>query len=239
MVNNVVFCKTGFRCVRRFGITVLGVLLLVAASASPAGAAIISISGDVALVPAPASVALDVFESNDDLFVFAEQQNVLLASDLRVNFTAPGFYDDRNDLPDPVPTIAAGTAVDSYFVHADPEGRGISYVGSITFDTNVLGVILGGVLLDESDGVVGAVGTTYEADFFGAGRGLALSGEDTIELSLDRKTVSFSFTTRFLMDEVRIITAPQAVPEPATLMLMGSGLAVFAARRRRSRFHRS
>jgi hypothetical protein len=206
-------------------------VLMLAAGVSASQAAIISFSGNLSIVPTPASVDLDAYESDDVLIVFSEQQNVLLQDDLRVNFTEPGLYDDRSDLPTPVPRIAAGTLVDSYFLHADPVTGGILYSGSITFDTDVLGVIVGGVLLDESDDIIGSPTTFYAWDYYGAGRGLALSGRDTIELSLDRRTITFSFTTRRLMDEVRVITAA-SVPEPGALLLMGTALAAVAGRRR-------
>ena len=105
-----------------------------------------------------------MLQSDTTLFVFPELQDFVLASDLRVNVTDPGTYDCGCTLPFPVPRIAAGTEVDSYLVHADPATRGIPYFAVITFDSDILGVMFGGVLLGESDPIVGAPGTLYPTD---------------------------------------------------------------------------
>jgi hypothetical protein len=146
----------------------------------------------------------------------------------------PGLYLDRLDLPFPVPTLAAGTHVNSVFLHADPETRGIGYSGAITFSTDVLGVILGGTLLDESD-YLGPAGTVFPVDPFASGRGIALSGLDAIALSLDARTLIFDFTTRSAIDQVRVITTAPSVPEPAMSLLCGAAGAVALAVRRRRR----
>ena len=207
-------------------------MILVADGRTIAAASIISVTGNVGVIAAPLCTCEGSLESDSDVFAFIERQDVVLPADLRVNFVAPGLYDDRSDLPDPVPFLAAATAVDSYFLHADPSTRGITYEGSLTFDSDVLAVILGGVLLEESDGPLGAIGTNYPVDAFFSGRGLAIGGRDQIELSADRRTISFSFTTRQAIDQVRIVTEAQAIPEPFAVMLLGSGIAAAVTRRR-------
>ena len=206
----------------------------IAISVLSSSADIITTFGDITVLAGPpTSVREGALESDLFLFAFGEQENVILPEDLRVSFSNPGLYLDRSDLPFPVPILPAGTQVSSVFLHADPETRGIGYSGALTFDTDVLGVILGGILLEESD-YLGAPQTSFPLDAFTSGRGIALSGQDAIALTLDARTLIFDFTTRSAIDQVRVITAARAIPEPAMSLLLGAGgIAALAVRRRR------
>jgi len=213
--------------------TGIAALVLFLGAASSASADIIFAAVRANVIAAPASVQEAAFESDGFLQVFPELQDVFLSSDVRVNVTEPGDYFCGCALPFPVPKIKAGTQVDSYFVHADPSTGGIDYFGILGFDTRILGVIFGGTLLTESDLMLGAPGTLYPA--VPDNRGLAIrNGLDLISISPDRHFIAMGFLTRRNFDQIRIITAAQ-VPEPATLALVGGGLAAAVIRRRRSR----
>ena len=219
----------------RYITTGIAVLVLFLASGSSSSADVIGIVDANVLLAAPASVQEGALESDDVFQVFAELQDVFLTSDLRVNVNQPGDYGCGCDpLPFPVPKIKAGTQVDSYLVHADPVTRGIGYFGILFFDTRILGVIFGGTLLAESDPMLGAPGTLYPT--LPDNRGLAVQNTmgDIISISPDRHAILVDFITRRNFDQMRIITAAQ-VPEPATLSLVGGGLAAAVIRRRRSR----
>jgi len=206
-------------------------LALVLGAASSSSAAIINTLFSISVIGAPPSVQEDALQSDDTLFVFPELQDFVLTSDLRVNVTDPGDYGCGCILPFPVPRIAAGTEVDSYLVHADPVTRGFGYLGALTFDSDILGVMFGGMLLGESDPILGAPGTLYPTD--PANRGLAIvAGQDFISISPDRRSILMAFITRRNYDQMRIVTAAQA-PEPLTFVLLGGGLAMVAIRRRR------
>lgn len=212
----------------------LHVWVVILTMAAPASADIILTLGDVAVLSSPpASVEEGALESDFELFAFGERQNVLLPFDLRVNLRLPGLYISRDDLPFPVPVVPAGTVVNSFLLHADPATRGIRYGGAVTFGSDVLGVILGGLLLAESD-FLGLPGTSFPLDPSGSGRGLALSGQDALALSPDARMVLFEFRTGQAIDQVRVITAARAIPEPPLALLLGAALAAaFEIRRRR------
>ena len=223
-------------CPARFCALLFGLVLSFHAGQSRA--AISSLSGDIEQIAPPASVVIQNLTSSDFLRIFREQMNFTLTSDLGVDFTLAKVYDGTGDLPTTHPTISAGTAIDSYFVHGDSLGSAlVQFDGSITFDTEILGVILtnkigtasnpGSKLLETSDGILGYVGTAYPS----AGNtnrqvelGASLSGADQLELSADRRTLTLHLSVAEAIDQLRVITAPSlttaAVPEPSSAILV-------------------
>jgi hypothetical protein len=201
--------------------------------AGPAQSGIISVS-NVNVIAPPPSVKTGDLEDNAAVVTFREQQNFILPSAVVVDFLAPGVYDSSADLPGGTPTVAAGTRVDSYFVHGDGLGGGIVHFnGSITFSTDVLAVILrnGNGRLSNSDTVLGVPTTDYPGS---NDRGLELGGvsnpdSDQITLSADRRTITFHFAVGPVVDQIRVITQESfdaaPVPEPASLALAIVGLA--------------
>lgn len=210
------------------------------------------LSGDIELIAPPVSVDVHDLESDDLARIFVERLSFTLASDLEVDFTATGTYNGTGDLPAVEPVIAAGTKLDSYFITSDNVGSsGLRrYDGSVTFDTEILGVILTNILaagdptalLSKSDLILGHPGTMYPPATNNA-RDLELGAgmnSDQLTLSADRRTLTFHFATELSADQLRILTAPStvgAVPEPASLTLcsigaLGCGIARY--RRRKS-----
>lgn len=106
----------------------LGLLL----AATPAAAAVIGTTGAISEIAAPASTLEGALDSNTQIFLYAEQASVTLGSALAVNLDAPGTYDNTN-LPPGGGPIAAGTQVDSYFVHFNPASGNQTLTGSVTF----------------------------------------------------------------------------------------------------------
>ncbi len=204
-----------------------------------ADAAIINTFGAAVVVSPPADVRLDQTTSDTEALVFAEQQNFLLANPLNVNHSLPGSsvgHAQHSPLQ-----IPAGTAVDSYYVHFDPVGVAsgdINTVGSVSFDQDILGVIYGRYTMLSNSDFLGAPGTLYPTGFDER----ALTGEDTITLSPDQRTVVFDLVTRPSSDALRIVTMSSgspAVPEPSTyamagLALAGLGLIGLCRRKQRS-----
>jgi len=211
-----------------------------AAALSFAGdASALTISGDVNMVFAPASVQQDARTNNNKALLFNESANVALASDMNVEAYLPGVYDGGSPLGR---TLAAGRTVSSYFLHADvaEDANTPKHMsGSITFNDKILGVIFSG--FGASDALVGAAGTAYETQ---GGHGVDFADPigDSFRISNNRMRLDFDFYVSGITDQIRIITAGNAplvitenpIPEPVTPALLAMGLGSLALRRRRT-----
>ncbi len=211
-------------------------ILLHALAAVPADASLITFSGAVTPIAAPADARLNQLESNTLAPLFTEVTNLILLSALTVDVTAPGTYSS-----DPATTgsIPAGTAVDSYYLITDPVGadpdNNRNFVGSMTFSTDVLGVIVLDPRFASSNAIVGHPGTLYSA----AGIALELGLPDVFTLSADRRNLSFNMTSAPAADNIRVITSSTLVPEPATWIMITTGLVGIVRRRRGSARNKS
>jgi hypothetical protein len=198
------------------------VALLVTCATFTANADLISQTGTISVIAPPASVVVNSgLESDTVAFFFTERKDLVLPGGVLVNITSPGTYNSNASLTPG--SIAAGTLVDSYYLHNDLVGSPtttITHGGSVTFDTNILGVIVLDAQFAASNGTLGHPGTLYSS----SGQGLELGAPDTVTLSITGRTLSYSVGTSNVADDVRIITAG-SVPEPSTLLLFGSGLA--------------
>lgn len=195
-------------------------------SAPGAAADIIATTGDLVEIEAAASVDLHVLESSDFVRAFNERQVFTLDSNLFADITQPGEYDDEADLTSGF--VPAGTRVSSHFLHFDPVGSAQAlYDGSITFDDEILAVIVTSAALDGSDGAAGLETTVYPS---GGLRGL----EDIREFlwwEAGGSTLFIRGRAMPAVDQVRVIT--HAVPAPGSLAL--ACLAVGCVMRGRNR----
>ena len=116
-------------------------------------------------------------------------------------------------------------------IHFEPtRGAPLRCVGSVTFSTQVLGVIYSGLWLSGSDPLFGAPATTYYTAGWGRSYGRFL-GQSIVSVS--GNTVQFDLRPNYagiLMSELRVLTRP--VPAPSTLAVAGV-LALAGGRRRR------
>lgn len=190
----------------------------------PLHADIISTSGQVVIIAAPSNAQVNQnLESNTVAPLFTEQTDLVLGSNLTVDFTTTGLH--NSNPVGPLPDLLAGTDVNSYYLVTDPVGSDPnnlrSFSGSITFSTDILGVIALDPEFASSNSILGHPGTLYSS----SGVGLELGSPDNFTLSADRHTISFAFASNTAADDLRIVTsAVPAVPEPGTLLLLGSGL---------------
>ena len=214
----------------------LAALLIVVMSSASVEAGIISFLGDVDFIAPPPSVVLGVLEDDQLTRVFLEQSALILGSDVDADVTSPGVVYEAADLTPG--TIFSGTRVDSYLFHFDPASGSGASGGSVTFNRDILGILVQTSSLDATDALLGALATTYQLDDFRGveGPGFVIVPDvtvnDIVTLSADFRTVGFDFSTTSRLDEIRVITA---VPEPAALGFIVIGVVdLLADRRKRS-----
>jgi uncharacterized repeat protein (TIGR01451 family) len=186
---------------------VIGVIVALAFSTvAVAGALISGASGNVIrLSSPPSSVAVNALEDGTNAVTFDERRAVTLTAAVVVDAIDPGTYTVNST---PANKVAAGRVVDSNLIHSDPPAGGtVRRTGSVTFATDIVGVISSTDRLGTTDASLGAPGTTYagKTKF----RGLepdSASGQDTFTISADRRTVSIDVRTTSVVDDIRVLT---------------------------------
>lgn len=222
------------------------ILVLASLLISPAAfsSSIISASPNVIQAAPPPSLLKDVVQSNVNIFAYQEKQGVLLNTGLLVNFAGIGTYQPALTNEAAAIVLGAGNVVDSYLFHFDMFfiSSGIRALGSVTFDSEILGIIGSHIPLVNSDGLLGNPGTLYETStpVFG-GRGLEGANfsvplsRDWITISSDRRTLTLDLGVGDWFDDVRVVVAgrAQVVPLPATLPLVLLGFGAILISRRK------
>jgi hypothetical protein len=186
---------------------------------------IVSVTGDVVAVEQDGTVVGGGALTSNSIAAVAENRNVVLQAELRVNIINPGLYDQPSDIRRA--RVAQGTAIDSFLVSIDGGlGRGTVSSGSITFDRDVVGILIFDESLNASDDLFAPGQIDSPED-----RGVELletGSNEFITLSSDRRTVELQLGDDISLDQVRILTN---IPAPGALVALG--LLAAGTRRRR------
>ncbi len=179
----------------------------------------------VYLSSAPASLVPGALENNRTMYAFDERQGVRLTQDVAVDFGDPGAY-TRNEIWPAMTahsrTVPAGTWVNSHYVHMDvTTPRATTLRGTITFDSDILGVIVTDARLLATDGTLGAPGTVYAG---AARRTIELENADRLVISANRRTIDITMAlSDGPLDEFRVLTAsPSMDVTPPTITFGGN-----------------
>ena len=208
--------------------------------ASLAQGGVTATTGAVVVIPAPASIVTGGLESDTQIDAFAEMQGTALAHAITLDITVPGTSPTATNQHLSTGSLPAGSLVNSYYLHFDDVGSStttaVALSGSITFDTDVIGLDVLSNTLNATDAFVGLASVTYDSADSARGLELVAGGvgigpNDSITLSSDRRTVSFNLRDEGSSDDVRIITA---VPEPSgALLFLVGGVGLLSALRLR------
>ena len=159
-----------------------------------------SVQGAVMDIEAPTSVALGVLESNTYIKVFEEVQDFALPKNLRVDKHRRGKKHKKGKR-----RIKAGTVVNSYMIHLDPEDKDkVRLRGCVRFDTKVLGLITRTKKLNNTDAMLGNPDTTYPNGVKARG----MDRRDRIKIKKGNRVVCMNFRAGPWIDEVRVLTEP-------------------------------
>jgi len=203
-----------------------------------------TVSGDILLLSAaPSDAGTGSLISAKHAFAWAEQSNISLTAPLSVDViplqnNAAGTYNSgkRSVQSAWSGTITSGS-YDSFIVHADKSGKKAVFTGSITFDTDIAGLLFRHRKLVMTDVLLGAVGTTYaEPD---EKRGFPLRGsKNWFNILPDQRTLEFQTVARKNINELRVLTMSRVqtttVPLPASVWLFGSALCLLTWIKRRN-----
>lgn len=113
--------------------------------------------------PPPKSIAAGDYESESEIRVFLERQNVSFPTATAVTLTQPGHYTSFATSRDWLPS---GLKLDSYLLHFDPLGNSfgraaVSVEGLATFDRQIVAVITRGDQLAATDAFCASPATNY------------------------------------------------------------------------------
>ena len=198
----------------------------------PALASIVSITGgQTILLTGQQDFSKRGLKSNTEIYLEQEQESFVLNTNLHLDVTVPGTY-NKDNFAFSTTNLPAGTVVDSYILHAQPNDAKIyetNGVATLSFDREIIGVIVDITSLTNSDHVVGNPANTYDPP--PNGRNFSVTEHtDTFTLSSDRRSLSIDamYVGPGWADQIRIITVPE--PEVIALIALFSSFALIVNR---------
>ncbi len=201
-------------------------LATTACLSATARAGIVGVGGAMQQIDAPGSVVTGELESDASIFVFAERSGLVLPQIVNVNISQPGTSPNESGRNLSPSTIPAGTRINTYYIHYDKIGTGQarSATGSVTFDEEILGLIIGGAGLLGTNALIGLPATAYPPGQ--DHQSTELGDGSSVTLSADRRTVSVTLRVTCCADNIRVITAASAgaaQTAPTTITNGGGG----------------
>jgi hypothetical protein len=199
-----------------------------------ANAGAVTVSGDVSwLIAPPAATGSGDLAFSNYAVLWTEQYDLSLPDPVSIDAIALqnneiGLYTSNAlDVQETWSGSLGPGIYNSFMLHAEMPSKKIDLTGSITFDTDIIGVIFDKTTLDATDSLFGAASTIY-ADV-GGDRGFELKGKNNwFSISVDRRTLEYRTAVNKSINEVRILTLAgptvTAVPISASVWLFGSGL---------------
>lgn len=167
-----------------------------------------SISGQIARIEAPLSLAGSELVDDFRAFLFLEREDLTLSQSIRVNASGTGSFNIQNMNAES--NLTSGTVVSSYFVHFRPTGtlpQLGALNGSITFSEDIAGLIFVTADITASSSRLKAPRTNY-------GTANGLEAGDRVSISQDRRTFRFTLDDHTELDQIRIITSSESDNAP-------------------------
>lgn len=187
----------------------------------------IDTSGAIEQCEPPTNLGTGQLENSTKILLFAEQVGVKATQAIKVDISKPGTSPKNGALPKSVSardangkskpakvnanlsrkTVPRGTVVNSYLVHFDPVGsaeHNQTAKGTVTFDEEILGLIVTAPNLNTAHSFLGHPNTAYpqsssqEVDFTKDGT--------SIVLSKDMKTLALTLVASTESLNIRVIT---------------------------------
>lgn len=157
-------------------------------------------NGAFALISPPASVTLGQLESSTVAYGFFESSAVL-GSGVTIDVSQPGIYNAAGDVT--TSSIGAGTPVISHLIHYDPVSGSHSVEASVTFERDILGLIIENGTLGATDGTLGHPGVTYLPP--DPNRRVELGGGDWIRFGGDLRSFRAQLAATNGSDQIRVV----------------------------------
>ncbi len=157
---------------------------------------------------------LGAYENDEYVMVFPEHSGIVVTRKIPVEIAEPGDYINIADFSDHIQPKKR--RVRSYLLQFNPLGRfpepdAHTLIGEITFEREVIGVILAGESLRATDEIFGAESSRYG----GGSRGVEIIKPntnpeqipllDSISLSEDRKTIRLKLRAGINVDQIRVL----------------------------------
>lgn len=165
----------------------------------------------------PVSVETGRLESNEFILLFKEREAVDLNRETLVSFARPGRYSGTQKLRT---KIGPARQVSSYLLHYDPTTRPadrspLRREGSVTFASQIVGVINKQAALNQSDDLLGHPGAIYDQHKHrGVERKYSDASSDVIVMSRDRRTLHFNLAVSGDLDQIRILVQAPGFNSP-------------------------